>query len=203
MPSLLIVDDNLLVRQGLKQLLRQQHRGLVLGEAGTSEEAFSLLVGRTWDVVVIDLSLPNQDGLKMLQEIRKSHPAAKVFLLSQHANPGHASQARQMQAYGYAGKNSPRAELLQAFRSVLDGKPYFVGLVEESLGVLAPLHASLSSRELDVLRGCVQGKRVNQIAGEMELSGKTVSTYKRRILDKLELNSVAELVRYAIEHKLV
>jgi DNA-binding NarL/FixJ family response regulator len=204
MPSVLIVDDNLLARQGLKHLLIQEHPGLVFGEAGSSEDVAAILAGGTWDVVVIEISMIGQDGFQMLPEIRRHHPAARIVLLSQHANPEHASQARQVKASGYAGKNSPRAELLQAFRSVLAGKEYFVELFAEASSSLPiSLHPPLSNRERDVLLGCVAGKRVGEIAAELNLSTKTVSTYKRRILDKLQLNSVADMVRHAIDHKLL
>jgi DNA-binding NarL/FixJ family response regulator len=204
MPSVLIVDDNLLARQGLKHLLGQEHRGLAFGEAGTIEEAATYLAGGTWDVVVIEISILSKDGSQTLQEIRRCNPAAGVVLLSQHANPEHASQARQLRASGYAGKNSPRAELLQAFRRVLAGKEYFVELLDEASSSLPlSLYPALSKRERDVLLGCVAGKRVGEIAAELKLSTKTVSTYKRRILNKLQLNSVADMVRHAIDHKLL
>jgi DNA-binding NarL/FixJ family response regulator len=203
MPSVLIVDDNLLARQGLKHLLNQEHRGLIFGEAGSSEEVARFLAGGTWDVLVIDLSILNQDLLQTLQEIRRRNRAARVLLLSQQSNLEHAAQARQLKALGYAGKNSPRAELLHAFRSVLAGKEYFVELFDEASGSFPiSLHPPLSKRERDVLLGCVAGKRVGEIAAELNLSTKTVSN-KRRILDKLQLKSVADMVRHAIDHKLL
>lgn len=203
MPSVLIVDDNLLARQGLKHLLSQVRRGLVFGEARTSEEAMAFLARRRWDAVVIDVAIPGQGGFRILQKIAGSYPKSRVVMLSSHANPEHASQARELHAAGYAGKNSPRTDVLKVLRSVLAGKQHFVEAPYEGTGAWPiPLHPPLSARERDVLLAFVAGKRVGEIASDLSLNIKTVSTYKRRILDKLGLSSVADLVRYAIEHKL-
>jgi two-component system invasion response regulator UvrY len=205
MPSVLIVDDNLLARHGLRHLLGQEHRGLVFGEAKTGEEAAAHLARRPWDVVVIEVSIPGHDGFQMLQEVRRSYPSTRVVILSPQGNPEHAFRARQLQASGYVGKNSLRAELLKAFRSVLEGKEHFVDTSYNGSGAWAmagPLRPPLSGRERDVLLACVAGKRVGEIAADLNLSIKTVSTYKRRILNKLQLKSVADLVRHAIDHKL-
>jgi DNA-binding NarL/FixJ family response regulator len=207
MPSVLIIDDNLLVRQGLKHLLSEEYRGLVFGEAKTSEEAAARLASRTWDVVVIEVSIPGLNGFQMVQEIRRSYPATRVLMLSPHTNPQYALRARQLRASGYAGQNATRAELLRAFHAVLAGKEHFVhphrgGPGTNPMPMSTPMHTGLSARERDILLACVAGKRVGEIATELNLSIKTVSTYKRRVLNKLQLNSVSDLVRYAINHKL-
>ena len=204
MPSVLIIDESLLARQGLKRLLSQEHRSLVFGEAKTAEEAAGVLAQRKWDVVIIGIAISGVDGFQMLREIRRSSRATRVLMLSPHDNPEHARQARQWQASGYASRNSPRGELLEAFRCMLDGKPYFVDLLPGRSGASAHSpRPPLSARERDVLLSCVAGKRMGEIAAELNLSTKTVSTYKRRILNKLQLTSVADLVRHAIDHKLV
>jgi DNA-binding NarL/FixJ family response regulator len=204
MPSVLIVDDNLLARQGLKHLLGQVRRGLVFGEAQTSDEAIAFLARRRWSVAVIDVLIPGQGGFPVLRKIRRSYPRCRVVILSAHANREDALQARQLGASGYAGKNSSRPEVLKILRSVLAGKDHFVEAAYEGTGEWPiPLHPPLSPRERDVLLAFVAGKRVGEIAAELDLSIKTISTYKRRILDKLRLKSVADLVRYAIEHKLL
>jgi DNA-binding NarL/FixJ family response regulator len=201
MPAVLIVDENLLARQGLKHLLSHEHLGLVYGEAKTAEEAADFLGRRKWDIVVIDISIPG--GFQILRELRRSFPDIRVLVLSPSANSKHVLRVRQLRASGYAAKNSPRAELLQAFRCVLAGKEYFPAVPDRhGMSSKAP-HPLLSNRERDVLLACVAGKRVNQIAADLSLSSKTVSTYKRRILNKLQLTSVADLVRHAIQHKLV
>jgi DNA-binding NarL/FixJ family response regulator len=204
MPSVLIIADNLLARRGLKRLLSQEHRGLVYGEAKTGEEAAGFLAGRKWDVVIIDISISGVDAFKMLREIRVSSRGTRVLMLSPHANPEHARRARQWQASGYASRNSSRAEIGEAFQCMLEGKPYFADLLPGGSGASAHSpRPPLSDRERDVLLACVAGKRMGEIAAELKLSTKTVSTYKRRILNKLQLTSVAGLVRYAIDHKLV
>jgi two-component system, NarL family, invasion response regulator UvrY len=202
MPSVLIIDDNFLAREGLKHLLGQELRGLVFGEATTSEEAATRLAKRSWDVAVIEVSMPGQDGFHMLQEIRRSCPATRVLMMSTRTDPEYFLRARQLKALGYAAKNTSRNELLTAFHSVLLGKEHFVTDSEDADRFWNPAHPPLSTRERDVLQACVAGKRVSEIAGELNLSIKTVSTYKRRILNKLRINSVAELVRHAIDHKL-
>lgn len=203
MPSVLIIDDDLLVRQGLKHLLSQEYRGLVFGEARSIEQAAARLASRTWDVVVIEVSSRGLDGFQMLQEIRLSHPATRVLMLGPHSDPGYAQQARQLQASGYAGKDSTRTDLLKVFQGVLEGKEHFVDSPHGGRGAWPiAVHLGLSAREHDILLACVAGKRVGEIAAELNLSIKTVSTYKRRVLDKLQLDSVADLVRYAIDYKL-
>ena len=202
MPSVLIVDDNLLAREGLKHMLSQEHRNLTFGEATTGEEAASRLARRPWDVAVIEISLPGADGYQILQNVRRSHPAVRVLMLSPQISPEHSARARHLRASGYTGKNTSRAELLRAFHNVLAGKEHFAGAPLERVSEAMPSHAALSARERDVLLACVAGKRIGEIAAELHLSIKTVSTYKRRILDKLRLNSVAELVRHAIDHHL-
>jgi DNA-binding NarL/FixJ family response regulator len=201
MPSVLIVDDNSLVRLGLKRLLDQEYRGLVFGEAKNSEEAAAHLASRTWDVILIMVPIAGQDGFKMLQAIRQFYPATRVLILSPHADQQDALRARQLQASGYV-RNS-RTELLKAFESVLTGKKHFVGLPPDGPGAKpTPIPSGLSTRERDILLRCVAGKRIGEIASELNLSIKTVSTYKRRGLDKLQLKSVSDLVRYAIDHQL-
>src|ERR1022692_4411054 len=128
MPSVLIVDDHLLIRQGLKQMLSQEYRDLVVGEAGSSDEAAARLAKRPWDIVTLDIAIPGKDGFYVLQEVRRRHPSTRVLVLSVHADPQYAVRARQLGASGYVSKNAGRAELLKAFTSVLAGKEYFEAL---------------------------------------------------------------------------
>jgi len=201
MPAVLIIDDNLLVREGLKHLLNQAHRGLVFGEASNGEEAQSRLGKRNWDVAVVDVSNPVHDGFQTLQEIRRMSPATRILVLSPHSESEHVARARQLRVSGCWARNSSRTELLKAFQNVLAGREYFGGVTQDTQG--APVrHPPLSTRERDVLARCVAGRRMGEIALELNLSIKTVSTYKRRILDKLQLHSIHELVRHAVEHKL-
>jgi DNA-binding NarL/FixJ family response regulator len=203
MTSVLIVDDHLLVRQGLKLMLSQEFRDLVFGEAKNNDEAALRLAKRSWDLVILDIALPGKDGFYALQEIRRRHPSMRVLVLSMHADPQYAMRARQMGASGYVSKNAGRAELLRAFKSVLAGQKYFENLPSPGTTVkTAPERAGLSTREHAVMLALAAGKSPGEIAAELNLSVKTISTYKCRILDKLALHSTAGLVRYVIDHRL-
>jgi two-component system invasion response regulator UvrY len=202
MPSVLIVDDNLLVRHGLRQILSQEYRGLVFGEARNSEEVAVRLARRSWDLVVLEISIPGKDGSYVLEEIRRSTPSTRVLVLSRHTDPQCAAQARQMQACGYVGKDVNRAELLRAFKSVFAGEEHFDACLSIEIVEVPASRRILSDREHGVMMAFAGGKRVGEIAAELNLSVKTVSTYKRRILDKLGLHSTADLVRFVIENNL-
>jgi len=203
MPSVLIVDDHLLFRQGLKQMLSQEYRGLAFGEAKTSDEAAALLARQPWDLVILDIAIPSKDGFYVLQEIRRRHPYTRVLVLTMHADSEYSLRAQQMGASGYICKNASRADLLRAFKSVLAGKKYFDDQLSAGTGgKTVPKHADLSTREYRVMLAFAAGKRASEIAGELNLSVKTISTYKRRLLDKLELHSTADLVRYVIDNRL-
>ena len=202
MPSVLIVYDNVLSREGIKHLLRQEQRDIAFGEAANSEEVAARLGRRSWDVAVIEVSIPGADGFQNASEnLRSASPATRVLMPSQHASVRYAFRARQLEANGYSAKNSSRAQILKALVDVLAGKEHFAESNKGRAG-RRRVHPDLSSRERDILRACVEGKRVIEIATELRLSVKTVSTYKRRVLNKLQLNSVADLVRYAIDHQL-
>lgn len=203
MPSVLIVDDHVLARQGLKQLLSQEYRGLVFGEAKNSNEAAVRLARQHWDIVVLEIAIPGKDGFYVLQEIRRRHPSTPVLVLSMHADSQYAVRCRQLGASGYVCKNAGRVDLLKAFKAVLAGKKYFKDLPPPGTAVeTAPGHVGLSAREYAVMLAFAAGKRPGEIAADLNLSAKTISTYKRRVLDKLELHSTAELVRYVIDHGL-
>ena len=199
MPSVLIVDDNMLARHGLKHLLGLEYRGLIFGEAKTGQEAAALLSERSWDAVAIEVSIPGRGGFQVLQDLRLSYPSVPVLMLSSQTDPRHAVRARHLRASGYVGKNSTRAVLLRAFQSVLAGGEHFATSPHAERST-RPVRPELSIRERDILSACVAGRRMGEIAAELNLSIKTVSTYKRRVLNKLHLNSVADLVRYAIDH---
>jgi len=204
MPSILIVDDHLLIRYGLRQMLSHEYRGLVIGEAKSAEEAEIWLAKRpSWDLVILALALPGQDGFYVLQEIRHRYVSTRVLVLTMHADPHYALRARQMGASGYVCKSASRGDLLKAVKSVLAGKEYFGDFSSRgTVSEIVPRHACLSTREYAVMLAFAEGKRASEIASELNLSAKTVSTYKRRLLNKLELHSTADLVRYVIDQRL-
>jgi len=201
---ILIVDDHLLVRQGLKQVLSDEYRDIVFGEAGSAEEAQAQIQTQPWRLVILDVSLPDRDGFFVLREIRAHCPQAAVLMLSMYADLLYAARSLQLGAMGYISKSSGRSDLLKAVRSVLDGRKYFSESIgrEVDKGGSSVRHGSLSVQECKVLLALAEGKRIGETAAALKLSAKTVSTYKRRILNKLALQSTADLVRYVIDHKL-
>lgn len=202
--SILIVDDHLLVRQGLKQVLSHEYRDIAFGEARTAEEALAKTKAQRWRLVILDIGLPDKDSFFVLQEISTRRPEAAVLMLGMSPDSLYAGRSRHFGAAGYVSKSAGRSDLLTAVRNVLDGKKYFSESILRGVdgqGSIA-LHANLSAREYTVMLAVAAGKRTSEIAAELNLSDKTVSTYKRRILNKLGLRSTSDLVRYVIYHKL-
>ena len=179
---ILIVDDHLLIRLGLKQVLSHEFRDVVFGEAETAEEALSLIKAQPWRLVILDVSLPDDDGFSVLREVCARRPQAAVLVLGMHPDSQYAARCLQL----------------------LDGKKHFSESVrrEARSQRSAGLHADLSAQEYKVLLALAAGRRTGEVAAELNLSAKTVSTYKRRVLNKLGLESTAGLVRYVIDHKL-
>jgi two-component system, NarL family, invasion response regulator UvrY len=203
MPSVLIIDDNLLIRRGLRSVLQQQYREIVFGEARNGDEALAAVAGRKWDLIIMDIGAPFKSSGGLLGEIRKRYPAARVLAMSPQTDLRHAIRAQEIGATGYAGKDSAPAELTRAVRDVLAGQKHFDGLhLLENAEAILPTLNTLSPREYRVMLSLGNGKRATDIAAELNLSIKTVSTYKRRLLTKLRLNSLADLVRYVIDNKL-
>ena len=156
-----------------------------------------------WDLIVIDVSLPDADGFSVLTEIRKCHPTAPVVALSGQTDLRHAARAKRMGASGYAGKDGSHSKLVSAIRDVLGGKDHFTGFgLPEDTEIVLPSLDSLSPREYAVMLALGAGKRITDIAAELQLSSKTIGTYKHRLLKKLKLRSVAELVRFLIDHNI-
>jgi len=202
--SILIVDDHLLLRQGLKQVLSREFRDLAFGEAQTAEEALARIESQPWRLVILDIGLPGQDGFFVLREIRARRPEAAVLMLGMHADSLYATRSLQLGAVGYVSKNSGRSTLLNAVRNVLQGKQHFGESIRRGVDNPRSIasHTNLSAQESKVLLAIAAGRRSGQIAAELNLSAKTVNTYKRRVLDKLGLTSTAGLVHYVIDHKL-
>jgi DNA-binding NarL/FixJ family response regulator len=202
--SILIVDDHLLVRQGLKQLLAHEFRDVAFGEARTAEEALAQIKARPWRLVILDIGLPDQDGFFVLREIRAHRPETVTLVLSMNPDSLYALRSLQLGAAGYVSKSSGRSDLLKAIRTVLDGKQYFSEAIRK--GVEDPRsvspHTDLSAQECKVMLAIAAGKRTGEIAAEFGVSDKTISTYKRRTLNKLGLKTTSDLVRYVIENNL-
>jgi len=207
--KILIVDDHAVVREGLKQILEGVSGMAVTGEAGTGAEALQAIESQRFNVVVLDISLPNASGIDILTRIRADHPQIAVLVLSIHPEEQYAARAIQAGASGYLTKDAAPDELAAAIRKVAWGGRYVSAALAEKLNLdpepeagLMP-HKALSNREFQVLCLIGSGKTVTEIAGLLHLSTKTVSTYRRHILEKMGMQSNAELIRYAIENRLV
>ena len=205
---ILIIDDHALVRDGMKRIIEDQSRSAVFGEAGTPEEALARLREQDWDVIILDISLGGRSGLDLIRDIRELRPGTPVLVLSMHSEEQYARRAFKAGAAGYVMKDSPRTALLAALDRVLQGGRYVSPTLAERLVENLdgesdrPLHEKLSDREFEVLRLMGAGKTITSIAELLALSDKTVSTYRARILEKLNLKTTSDIVRYAIENGL-
>jgi two-component system, NarL family, invasion response regulator UvrY len=197
------------VRHGLKQILADEYRRATFGEASNAQEVINQVWQHDWDVVVLDVTMPGRSGLEALKEIRKSKPRLPVLVLSMHPEDQFAMRVLKSGASGYMTKESAPAELVGAIKKVMNGGRYVSAALAEKMAAhlgtdlqKAP-HERLSDREFLVLRLIASGKTVSQIAEELSLSVKTISTYRARILEKMAMASNAELTHYAIQNKLV
>jgi two-component system invasion response regulator UvrY len=207
--KILITDDHAVVRQGLKQILAAEFKRATFGEAGNAQEAIDRVWRENWDVVVLDITMPGRSGLEVLQEIRRSRPKLPVLVLSMHPEDQFALRLLKAGAAGYMTKETAPAQLVGAVRKVIAGGRYISPSLAEkmasylSVDVRYPPHEQLSDREFCVLRLIASGKTVTAIARELSLSVKTISTYRSRILEKMNLSNNAELTHYAIQNHLV
>jgi two-component system invasion response regulator UvrY len=209
MLNILVVDDHAIVRQGLRQILADTSDMVVGDEASSGLEALAKIQTGTWDVVVLDLSLPDRSGIEILQAIRSQPAAPPVLVLTVHAEEQYAPRLLRMGASGYVTKKSAPQELVTALRWAAQGKKYIspslAAHLAAEIGTTAaqPRHATLSDREFQVLCLLASGKAIAEIAQELCVSSTTVSTHRARILEKMRLKSTAELIQYAIWHQLV
>jgi len=209
MITVLIADDHDIVREGLKQIVSETSSIVVGGEARTGSEALDMVRARPWDVVVLDLNLPDRPGLEILAQIRSIAPSMPVLILSMQQHPTYAMHALKGGALGYVSKNNAREHLVTAIKKVARGERFLTPSMAESLALDltqprgARSHQALSEREFQVLCLIAAGKPPRQIAVELSVSVKTVATHRARLLEKLGMRSNAEIVQYAIEHALL
>jgi len=206
MIKVLIADDHTLVREGLRQLLAASADIRVEGEAVNGDEALALVKAHDYDLAVLDMSMPGIAGLELIKRVRLEKPRLRVLVLSMHGEAQYAARALKAGAAGYLTKDSASAQLVGAIRKIAAGG---VHISEAAAAQLvagqgghageAALHSRLSNREFEVFRLLVQGLGPTDIAGQLHLSVKTVSTHKTRILEKMGMDSTADLVRYAVE----
>ena len=208
MIRVVIADDHRILREGLKQLLQSAPDLTVVGEAGDGHEALAQVRGTDFDVLLLDMSMPGKSGMELIRQVKAERPKLRVLVLSMHEEHQYAVRSIRAGASGYLTKESAALELVAAIRKVAGGGAYISAEVAEQLALASmpraegPPHTLLSDREYQVFRRLVAGAAVTQIAGDLNLSVKTVSTHKARLMEKLGVGNQAELIHYALKHRL-
>jgi len=208
--KVLIADDHPVVRKGLKDILTQQIQGILCGEATCGREVLEEIERRDWDLVVLDITMPGQSGVEVLKEIKHRRPHLPVLVLSVHSEDQYGRRVLIAGASGYMNKESVPDDLIRGVRQVLAGHLYVSPAMGERLaadvkkpGFDRPLHESLSDREFEILLLLGSGKTTTQIAGELHLSMSTISTYRSRIMTKMNMQSTFELMYYVIHNNMI
>jgi len=204
---ILIADDHAIVRKGLVQILAEEYPDAQFGEASTTSETTDRLAGQRWDLLVLDIFMPGRTGLEVLRDTRRQHPDLPVLVLSSAPEEQLGARVLRAGASGYLNKQAAPENLVQAVKKVLTGGKYVSATLAESLASELgnddrPPHEKLSDREFQVLRLLVAGRSLKEIAAELCVSPKTVSTFHTRLREKLRVRSDVELFRYAQEHGL-
>lgn len=209
MIRILIADDHTLVRDGLKQILSATSDLVIAAEAVDGDQALALVRAEDFDLVLLDMSMPGLSGIGLVKRLKLEKPKLRILVLSMHGEQQYAVRAFKAGASGYLTKDSASAQLVAAIRKIAAGGIYISAAAAEQLalgamqtGAALP-HSALSDREFEVLRLIVSGASLTGIADGLHLSVKTVSTHKTHILQKMNMSSTAELVRYALEHSLL
>ena len=209
MIKVLLADDHAIVRAGLKEILADTGDIEVTGEAANGQEVLARVFTQDFDVAVLDMSMPGRNGIELIKLVKAEKPKLRILVLSMHSEEQYAVRALKAGASGYLTKDSAADQLVAAIRRIAAGGAYVTPETAERLALsVAPravvaAHTLLSDREFQVFRMIARGVSVSQIARELSLSVKTISTHKTRILEKTGLANQAELVRYALEHQLL
>ncbi|MBI5101736.1 MAG: response regulator transcription factor [Nitrospirae bacterium] len=209
MIRILITDDHRIVREGLKQILEETDDMCVTAEANNGQEVFARLSEQAVDLVLLDISMPGRNGLDVLKQLRDDYPKIPVLMLSMYSEEQYAIRALKAGASGYMTKDSAPDELIDAIRKINLGKKYVSPSLAEKMAFYLddktdrPLHEALSDREYQVLSMIASGRTVKEIGAELNLSVKTISTYRSRILEKMRMSSNAALTHYAINNGLI
>jgi two-component system invasion response regulator UvrY len=204
----LIADDHALVRKGLIQLLREEFTMAEVKEVANGNAVLEEARGQLWDAILLDISMPGRNGIEILKQLRTSGIKTPILIISMYSEEHYAIRSLKAGASGFLNKESANEELLAAVHKILSGRKYIspsiADKLAETLGETEeiPAHDLLSDREMQVLQFIASGKTVSEIAEEISLSVNTISTYRTRILEKLSLNNNAELIRYAMDHRL-
>lgn len=209
MTRILIADDHAVVREGLKQIIADVPGMVVAGEASTAQEALQKALRENYDLILLDITMPGASGLDILKDLTSQKPGIKILVLSMHPEERYALRVLKAGAMGYVTKDRAPTELIEAIQTVLPGRRYVSPSLAEKLAAdmvfpeERPAHTLLSNREYSVMLMIASGKTMTEIAQDLALSIKTVSSYRRRILIKMKLKNNAELVRYVIENHLL
>jgi two-component system, NarL family, invasion response regulator UvrY len=209
MIKILTVDDHMVVREGVKRIFDHQPDKALFGEAATAQEALDLVRQQDWDILVLDISIGGRNGLELLKDVKQLRPKLPVLILSMHSEEQYARRAFKAGAAGYITKDCPQSELLSAINKVIKGGRYITAAIAEKLIVHLEEdpnrlpHELLSDREFEVMRLIASGKTVGEIAQLLSLSDKTISTYRARILEKMNMKTNAEITYYTIKNNLL
>ena len=204
-----MADDHAVVRQGLKLILADHFKKAVFGQARNATEALMRIAKEHWDVLVLDITMPGRSGLEILQDVKRLRPKLPVLVLSMHPEDQFAVRMLKAGADGYLTKESADVELVGAIKKVVGGGRYISPSLAERMASYLTIdvhkapHERLSDREFLVLRMIASGQTVSQIGRELSLSVKTISTYRARLLDKMDMKNNSELTHYAVQQHLV
>lgn len=203
--NILIADDHAIVRKGLVELIREAYPPVNIAEVENSSEVLDQVSKQTWDIILMDISMPGRNGVETLKQIRANGVKTPILILSAHPEDQYALRVLKAGASGFLNKESATDELLAAINKILSGKKYISEAVADKLAEFQTNegqddHEQLSDREMQVLQQLASGKTVSEVAEELSLSVSTISTYRARLLEKLALNNNAELTRYALDH---
>jgi two-component system invasion response regulator UvrY len=210
MLRILIADDHAVVRKGLKQILLEEYPSAIVEEVNDGEGVIKKSVSNEWDIIISDLSMPGKSGLDILKQVKQNLPNLPVLILSIHPEEQYAIRVLKAGAAGYLRKDAATEELVEAVQRVLQGRKYISPSIAEKIAEYLGHDSSdkapyelLSNREFDVFTRLASGKTVSEIADQLSLSATTVSTYRSRILEKMNMRTNAELIRYALENNLI
>ncbi len=209
MIRVLIADDHAILRRGLMEILVRKLKDSVFGEAKDAQEVLARTQSDEWDLLILDISMPGRSGLDVLRDVRALRPKLPVLILSMHPEDQYGKRVLRAGASGFMNKESAPEELIKAVQKVLAGGRYVSPALAEKLAldlndeVQRDVQETLSHREFEVLRMIALGKTIGQIAEELHLSVSTVSTYRARILEKMEMKTTAELMQYALRNRVV
>ncbi|MGN6451936.1 MAG: response regulator [Steroidobacteraceae bacterium] len=209
MASVLIADDHAMLRSGLRHFLERDGTITAISESATAAETLAQLRKAPFDLLILDINMPDRSGIDILRQVRASHPDTRVLVLSGFSEKQYAVNVLRAGAAGYLAKDQAPEEVIRAVHTVLAGERYVSPALHAALssepaaGADQPLHAALSQREFQILCKLARGRSVSQIAQELSISVKTVSTYRARILEKMHMDSNAALTAYALRNELI